>query len=201
MTISEFVRKWDGKFLEYDGAYKNQCVDLTKAWQANLGLKVTTGNAKNWLKNASRSDYEVIYLVSGQVVQPGDIVVFGTLYGEDGHVGICTERTALGFKSFEQNNPKKSACHIVDHPAYNGVLGWLRPKKGVGVDQCFNERMNARADAMRFTWESWNPGQQVDMSSIYKEATLIEQGQLNQQELIGRWKKTALDRGYFKEQR
>lgn len=70
--------------------------------------------------------------------------------------------------------------------------------KGASMEQLKNERMNARADAMRFAWQSWNPGEQVDMSSIYREATAVEDGTLNQEQLINRWRDTAIAQGKWR---
>lgn len=81
------------------------------------------------------------------------------------------------------------------------IIGYrnLSPKEQpVTEDEAKNQRMNARADAMRFSWESWNPDGVIDMSSIYAEAMAIENGQLNQQELIDKWRDKAIQDGIWR---
>jgi len=128
LTLQQFVNQWNGKHLEFDGAYAYQCVDLTKAWQSNLGLSITRGNAKDWQYTASRKDYTWIPNSITAVAKSGDIVIFDKgLFGRYGHIGVCTSANALNITCFEQNNPIGSVCRNVYHPMYRGVVGWLRP--------------------------------------------------------------------------
>ena len=77
------------------------------------------------------------------------------------------------------------------------LYAWLQDyKKGELVD-VKEERVHARADAMRFAWESWNPGKKADMDSIYKEAEAIENKEFTQKSLMKVWKDDALDKRNF----
>ena len=126
MSFRDFILKWNKKYLEFDGAYWYQCVDLTKAWQHNLGLSVTRGNAIQWPNNASKTDYTWIKNALNNKPNPGDIVVFNI--GYYGHIGICTSANYINLTCFEQNSPLGSPCHFVTHYYYRNVLGWLRPR-------------------------------------------------------------------------
>jgi uncharacterized coiled-coil protein SlyX len=77
------------------------------------------------------------------------------------------------------------------------LYAWVEKyKRGEAMD-CKDERINARADAMRFAWESWYPGGKVTMASIYKEAREIDEGKLKQKDLINRWRDNSLAKRYY----
>ena len=122
MTLNEFIAKWDGKLLDYDGAYGGQCVDLTKAWAADQGKPVLRGNGINWARGAG---YEWVDYQAGRTPRAGDIVVWGKALGPYGHVAIFIEGNKDRFTSFDQNFPLKTRCHRQGHD-YRGVLGWLK---------------------------------------------------------------------------
>lgn len=122
MTLTEFIQKWDGKTLDYDGAYGGQCVDVTKAWAKENGKPVLRGNGINWARGAG---YEWVDYQPGRIPNPGDIVVWGKALGQFGHVAIFIEGGKDRFTSFDQNYPLRTRCHRQGHD-YKGVLGWLR---------------------------------------------------------------------------
>lgn len=126
MSLNDFINKWNNRYLEFDGAYWNQCVDLTKAYQSNIGLSVTRGNANQWPANANKNDYTWVPNTISGVPHPGDIVVFNI--GYYGHIGVCTKADAINITCFEQNSPLYSPCHLVTHYFYRSVRGWLRPR-------------------------------------------------------------------------
>lgn len=131
MRIEEFVNRWNGKYLEADGAYWNQCVDLTKGFQKFMGWSVTHGNAAQWPQNADKRQYEWIANGIRNKPNPGDIVVFGG--GSSGHIGVCISADYINLTCFEQNRPLRSPCHVVftrryGLGTYNPVRGWLRKK-------------------------------------------------------------------------
>ena len=55
------------------------------------------------------------------------MIIWNKLLGQYGHVAVFLEGDNKKFKSFDQNYPVGSACHIQDHD-YKAVMGWLRPK-------------------------------------------------------------------------
>lgn len=132
MTIESFVNTYNGKYLEQDGAYYYQCVDLTKKWQEVNGWSITHGNASQWPYNADKNDYEWIANGIRNKPNPGDIVVFGG-NSPYGHIGVCIDANYVDLTCFEQNRPLRSPCHVVTTKRYGlgtsmPVRGWLRKR-------------------------------------------------------------------------
>lgn len=132
MNINDFVEKWNGKKVEYDGAYPNQCVDLTKRWQSDNKWPVMRGNAIQWSwPSHYGSSYTFVRNGLHNKPDPGDIVVFKS--GLYGHIGVCVQADYLNLTCFEQNNPVGAPCRTVFHRYYGlgtsmPVLGWLKKK-------------------------------------------------------------------------
>lgn len=132
MRIEEFVNKYNGRYLEADGAYWYQCVDLTKKWQQENGWGVTHGNASQWPVNANKNEYQWIANGIRNKPEPGDIVVFSG-NGKYGHIAVCISANYLNLTCLEQNRPLRSPCHVVYTRNYGlgtsmPVRGWLHHK-------------------------------------------------------------------------
>lgn len=132
MTLQDFVQKYQGKGIDVDGAYGNQCVDLIKAYYKEVvGIPAQTGNAVDYWKKFPAASFEQIANSPEGVPQAGDIVVWGTKVGPYGHIAIALDgSTTRKLVTFDQNWPVGSKCQQVSH-SYAGVLGWLRPTKPV----------------------------------------------------------------------
>lgn len=135
MTYDEFVKAYNGKATDYDGAYGAQCVDLIKAYLNKVfGIKPGSwGNAKYyWLNFEKHSEFTKNFTkipnTPSFVPQKGDIMVWDGNQGNGcGHVAICTgEGTTSYFYSYDQNWNGKT-MHKVKH-GYDDVYGVLRPK-------------------------------------------------------------------------
>lgn len=131
--LQGFINRHNGRYLEFDGAYWNQCVDLTKAWQKELGLSVTRGNANQWPANANKKDYTWVANGIRNKPDPGDIVVFGG-NAPYGHIGVCVSADYINLTCFEQNRPFRSPCHLQFTRLYGlgtsmPVRGWLKPRR------------------------------------------------------------------------
>lgn len=97
-----------GKYLDYDGAYGAQCVDLIKYYYAYLGNgKYGTGNATNYQSNALPSGWKRVK----SNPQPGDVIVWGggtkggpgwTVH-QYGHIGIVVAVNGGTLTTIEQN--------------------------------------------------------------------------------------------------
>ena len=136
MTFDEWVKKYSGKAIDYDGTYGVQCVDLVKHYVKNvLGISPQSiGNAIEYYNKRNK----VAYLKDNFrwhnntpdfIPKKGDICVFTSKSG-NGHVSVATgEGTTSYFYSYDQNYPK--ALHEpmtkIKH-SYNSFLGVLRPK-------------------------------------------------------------------------
>jgi hypothetical protein len=140
ITHDEFIRKYDGKFVEVAGSAnaKNQCVDLANAYLKEVLNQpiVEWTNARdfpsklkenfNWFNN----DPEAI-------PEKGDLMIWQ--HNEWGHIAICDTASLNEFNSFDQNYPTGTPCHIQRHTYLRPkVAGWLR-LKNAGEPKIYTE--------------------------------------------------------------
>jgi len=139
MNLTDFINRWQGKYIDFDGAYGPQCMDLLHQYVVEvLGLTdpriLAAPAARDLYNNFSnifgKEYFERIPNTPNGVPQKGDIVIWG--YNPYGHVAIFIEGNVNSFRSFDQNYPPGSPCHIQNHK-YNNVLGWLRFNQTVKV--------------------------------------------------------------------
>ena len=137
MTLQNFFNKYNCRYLDYDGAFGNQCVDVMRAYVKEVyGLNPYTaipprGNAKYIFKSfVDNADF--IKILNGRTNAPesGDIIFFKTslfypwLYGFAGHVEIVDQADSMNMINFAQNWPTGSPCHYQKRK-YKDCLGWL----------------------------------------------------------------------------
>jgi len=140
MTPQQFFDLYNGKLLEVTGTTAlNQCVDLVNGFRRDvLGLPVIAHtNAVDFPKKISLEE-EFIPNNPKDTLTPqlGDQVVFKKyegVYGDPGHIAICTSADLLTINVFEENFPTGSVCKF-GHHSYNGCIGWIR-KKGVVMSE------------------------------------------------------------------
>lgn len=135
MTLQEFIKKYDKKTIDFDGAFGGQCVDLFNKYLVDV-LNINNpiqqfpvasayqiyGYAKN------NTSFVCIPNSPTAIPQAGDIIIWGQGVGPHGHVGVFVEGDVMSFRSFEQNWNGVQKCIIVNHP-YDHVTGWLRAKR------------------------------------------------------------------------
>lgn len=145
MTPQEFFTKYDGKGIDFDGAYGNQCMDLmnqftVEVWGDTSGQLRAPTAYQSWLKGGP--DYDKIHYQPGRTPQEGDIIYWSDQYVKGtGHVAIATSKANQSiFTSFDQNWPVGSKCHYQEH-TYSGVVGWLRRKGQQQNNQPIKKRM------------------------------------------------------------
>ena len=129
MTLDDFIKKYDGKGIDFDGKFSTQCVDLYRQYVKEVlsfPQSPPVEGAKDIWDTYLPEYYKRIENTPYGVPEKGDIVIWGTKIGKYGHVAIFLEGDAKKFKSFDQNFPVRTLCHIQEH-TYTGVLGWLRP--------------------------------------------------------------------------
>lgn len=130
MTIDEFTSLHDGKFLDYDKLFGNQCVDLVAFYTRDVH------GCSGWACNANEI-YELFpaplptffnrVAVADGKPKKGDIMVWGESIGPNGHTAIYLGEEVGGFISFDQNWKLGTPCHVQTH-TWQGVEGWLTPK-------------------------------------------------------------------------
>jgi len=145
MTIEEFVEKYNGKGIDFDGYYGDQCMDLYRQYLKEV-LEVPQTppvvGAKDIWYQPTPENFERVENTPNAVPSLGDIIIWGTVLGTFGHVAIFLEGNVNRFKSFDQNFPIGSKCHIQEHN-YRGVLGWLKP-----VNDIINQMPNYQNKAI-----------------------------------------------------
>ena len=130
MTVQEFFDKWVGKSIDFDGIYGFQCVDLFKQYNKEVvGSPNVNGNAIDYW-NTYPQGYTKVPNSATNCPVAGDVIIWGKLVGQFGHIAICKVADANQFTSLDQNwyvqIDGTGTCQFITH-TYYGVLGWLRP--------------------------------------------------------------------------
>ena len=133
MNLTEFVNKYIGKKVDFDGAYGAQCVDLFRQYCKDVLRAGHTGavdGAKDlFLKYADLpSECKYFDRISNPIPQMGDVLIWGASQtNKYGHVAIC-----VGFDSFidklivfEQDGLKQDGAKLSVRTT-NNLLGVLR---------------------------------------------------------------------------
>ncbi|CCY68603.1 uncharacterized protein BN753_01988 [Clostridium sp. CAG:678] len=178
MTYDEFVKTYNGKATDYDGAYGAQCVDLIKAYLNKVfGIKPGSwGNAKYYWINFSKhseltNNFTKIANTASFVPKKGDIMVWDGDKGNGaGHVAICTgDGTTSYFYSYDQNWNGK-AMKKVKHD-YRDVYGVLRPKdqSKITPSQTSSPNKSVGAYVPSVKWQNGSTKEKVYARSDFKE--------------------------------
>ena len=129
ISLTNFIKRWNGRYADYDGYYGPQCVDLVEYWIRNCGYPAVWGNAKNLYANTPVKNFLKYKQTLTNVPRPGDIIIWGGSPADPrwGHTDIFVKGNLIGFTGFDQNWPPNSTCHLQGH-SYRGLLGILRPR-------------------------------------------------------------------------
>jgi|SRR3990172_1558810 len=134
MTLNDFIKKWQGKYIDFDGVYGAQCMDLMHQYCVEvLGISDGRVLAKDYAKNVfldfdNTFGHEFFNKIENSLLgvpKEGDIVFWSS--NPYGHVAVFIEGDIDSFRSFDANYPLGSPCHIQEHK-YNNVIGWLHPQ-------------------------------------------------------------------------
>lgn len=138
-TVDEFVRKWNGVGIDFDGSYGFQCMDLAEKYNHDIvGAPRIGGNAIDAWQRYSPAFYTKVpndYYNTMQFPVKGDLMVWGNGVGQYGHIDLVYSAGGTSFMGFDQNWPMDvdangnglGVAHFQGHN-YNSVLGWLHPK-------------------------------------------------------------------------
>lgn len=136
MTFQQFIETFNGKYIDFDGAYGAQCMDLAHYYCVQvLGLtdpRILAAPSSrdvylNFLTVTGHEYFDKIDNTPTGVPKEGDIVYWTN--APYGHVAVFVEGNSNSFRSFDQNFPTGSPCHIQNHTTYANVIGWLRCKQ------------------------------------------------------------------------
>ena len=139
MTLEEFVKKYNGKKVDYDGVYGAQCVDLFRQYaKEGLGIKehtgpcATSGGAKDLFLDYDKMPIEKKYFKksTARTYAPGDVLVWdSTEKNKYGHVAILLAKLGTSVIVFEQNGITLNGAEITVRDTKK-LLGYLRYKGG-----------------------------------------------------------------------
>lgn len=144
ISFDEFIKKYAGKKVDFDGYYGAQCMDLYRQYvQEVLGLPQSPAvpSAADLWNTIDLTKYDRITNTPNGIPVKGAIMVWKkTATLPYGHVSIYYSGDVMKFISFDQNWPIGSASHYQNHD-YNGVQGWF-VKKNVNNTTTDDEKMN-----------------------------------------------------------
>ena len=149
MNYNEFIKKYLGKSIDYDGVSGVQCVDLIKLYLDKVyNIKVgSCGNAKDYFMNFDKlpikNSFEKIVNTANFVPAQGDICVWGSIISKYGHVSIATgEGDTKYFYSYDLNWGSKNVKKVLH--SYRGFLGVLRNKKNNEEEEIVKRYKNGK---------------------------------------------------------
>ena len=136
MNLEEFVNKYNGKKVDFDGAFGAQCVDLFRQYNKDVWGNPHTGaveGAKDLFLNYDNLPIERKFLelnpVNSKIIEEGDVAVWGASSSNKyGHVAIVVG--LLGDESlivFEQDGFKQDGAKL-NIRSRDNLLGFLRKK-------------------------------------------------------------------------
>lgn len=144
ITFDEWVKKYTGKKINYDGAYGVQCVDLAKHYIKNvLGVEPQAiGNAKEYWNKRKTSQYLkdnfdfITPKFKDSEIQKGDIGVDTKTASGHGHIFIIDHCKNGELYYYDTNGDGKGAGLTLRHKAYNStrINGILRPKNQKNIN-------------------------------------------------------------------
>lgn len=132
MTLAEFIKKYIGKKVDFDGAFGAQCVDLFRQYNRDVWDNPHTGvveGAKDLFLNFDKMPEEKKFLKIVESPYVGDVIVWGpTEKNPFGHVGMLVGAVdGNSFLVFEQDGFRQDGAKINIRDKSN-VLGYLRKK-------------------------------------------------------------------------
>lgn len=138
MDVEEFVKKYNGKKVDYDGVYGSQCVDLARQWMEeglnipeHTGACSTSGGAKDLFIDYPKMEKEKKYFYrhnAKRAMIQGDILIWNeTETNKYGHVAIYLGKLNNSLIVFEQDGFKQDGAKI-NIRSKNNLLGFLRRK-------------------------------------------------------------------------
>jgi len=137
MTLEEFVIKYNGKKVDYDGVFGSQCVDLFRQYCVDVlliaehtGSCQSSGGAKDLFLDYHRMPVEKKYFIrsSSKTCKAGDVLIWNeSLTNKYGHVAIYLGMIGNSYLVFEQDGFKQDGAKINLRGKEN-LLGYLRKR-------------------------------------------------------------------------
>ena len=137
MTLEEFVKKYNGCKVDYDGVYGSQCVDLFRQYVRDVlliaehtGPCASSGGAKDLFLDYDKMPIEKKYFIRSKQKNwvQGDVLIWDkTETNKYGHIAIYLGKINNSFIVFEQDGFKQDGAKINIRGREN-LLGYLRKR-------------------------------------------------------------------------
>jgi len=128
MTLQEFITKYNGKKVDFDGHYGAQCMDLYRYYVEEVWQKPQTPAVKSAYMVFDTIDPTQYDKFTSGELKIGDVVVWNNKFGPDGHIAIVENPSdPKSLVVFGQNDPVGAPSKLSRH-TYANILGWFRPK-------------------------------------------------------------------------
>lgn len=134
MTLTDFIKKYNGKKVDFDGAFGAQCVDLFRQYNKEVWGNPHTGaveGAKDLILNYDNLPLEQKHLEKIPryfFPKAGDVAVWGASSSNKyGHVAIVVYTEDNNLIVFEQDGFKQDGAKLNIRTDDN-LLGFLRKK-------------------------------------------------------------------------
>nr|DAQ25137.1 MAG TPA: CHAP domain protein [Caudoviricetes sp.] len=136
MTLEQFVEKYNGKKIDYDGHYGAQCVDVFRQYCKDVlaipHIGRVVGAAELYTKYDTmpleQKYFERVPYKAGMLPEAGDVVIFApTKSNKYGHVAIVLDASSEEIAVFEQDGFKQDGAHVGSWN-YARVLGFLKKR-------------------------------------------------------------------------
>ena len=131
MTLEEFVIKYSGKKVDYDGVFGSQCVDLFRQYCIDVlliaehtGSCQTSGGAKDLFLDYNKMPVEKKYFARGATKRfmQGDVLIWNeSLMNKYGHVAIY-----MGGNKIVHASNAKTGIKISYNAAYRKIASIRR---------------------------------------------------------------------------
>lgn len=190
ISFDAFVKKYNGKKVDFDGSYGGQCFDLFRQYVNDcLGFPQPypapaypdrgRGAADLWQgfdkTPALYGYYTKIANTPDFVPQNGDVMIWNRhAGGGHGHVGIIISADLSSFVSFDQNWRALNVSEPTKHD-YTNVYGVLRPKISTSEGNSTPEKIYTEAEMTQVREardSNWNSYQECKLDKSAVEESL-----------------------------
>ena len=150
MNTKEFIEKYNGKYVDFDKNYGNQCVDLFRFYNRDvldISQPRSVNGAKDFWSNYSsdsilNQNFTKISNTPEFIAEPGDVMIWNGYYGPWGHIAIVTKADINKFTCLSQNDPANRETHLKEY-TYSKVYGVLRPNNVIVDNPVDNSDLEA----------------------------------------------------------
>lgn len=137
MTVSEFAVKYNGKTVDFDGAYGAQCVDLFRQYCHDVVECPHTGSVDGarelWFRFGDNREKEFFVRLNALQARLGDVLIEdATATNKWGHVSIILAVENERALVMQQNGISQGNGVELGIRSLKGALGILRPTQGGG---------------------------------------------------------------------